>query len=97
MKKELSNKNLLDISKLYKVLGDYTKIRIIYCLYKKERNVTEICNELNMGQSAISHQLKLLKDNRLIQCKRNGKTIIYSLLDKHIYSIISQGIDHIKE
>lgn len=92
------NENVLfDSAELFKVFGDSTRIRILYCLFEKERNVTEICNVLNMNQSAISHQLKILKSSKLIKCKRNGRTIIYSLDDEHVYNIINQGIEHIKE
>lgn len=97
MKKNIDENILIDVAELFKVFGDSTRIRILYCLFEKERSVTDIANTLNMNQSAISHQLKILKDNKLIKNKRNGKSILYSLNDSHVYNIINQGIEHIKE
>lgn len=92
------NENVLyDTAELFKVFGDSTRIRILYCLYNGEKNVNEICSCLNMNQSAISHQLKLLKVNKLVKAKRNGKAIYYSLDDKHVFNIINQGIEHCGE
>ena len=97
MKKKTTDDILFDVAELFKVFGDSTRIRILYALYEKERNVNDISNALNMNQSAISHQLKILKTNKLIKSRRQGKTIFYSLNDDHVYNIINQGIDHIKE
>lgn len=97
MKKETNLDTLQKVSNLFKVFGDLTRTRIVYCLYKKERNVTEISSILNMNQSAISHQLKLLKDNRIIKSRKNGKAVYYTLIDNHICNIINQGLNHIKE
>ena len=88
---------LINAAELFKVFGDSTRIRILYCLFRKEKNVTEISEELNMNQSAISHQLKILKDNKLIKNRKEGKIVFYSLDDKHVYNIINQGIEHINE
>ena len=88
---------LINEAELFKVFGDSTRIRILYCLFRKEKNVTEISEELNMNQSAISHQLKILKDNKLIKNRKEGKIVFYSLDDKHVYNIINQGIEHINE
>lgn len=89
--------SLFDAAELFKVFGDSTRIRILYFLLDKEANVNEIANELNMNQSAISHQLKILKTNKLIKNRRDGKTIIYSLADEHVLNIIAQGIEHVNE
>lgn len=97
MKKKTTDDILFDVAELFKVFGDSTRIRILYALYEKERNVNDISNALNMNQSAISHQLKILKTNKLIKSRRQGKTIFYSLNDDHVYNIINQGINHIKE
>lgn len=97
MKKKTTDDILFDVAELLKVFGDSTRIRILYALYEKERNVNDISNALSMNQSAISHQLKILKTNKLIKSRRQGKTIFYSLNDDHVYNIINQGIDHIKE
>ena len=88
---------LINAAELFKVFGDSTRIRILYCLFRKEKNVTEISEELKMNQSAISHQLKILKDNKLIKNRKEGKIVFYSLDDKHVYNIINQGIEHINE
>ncbi|MBQ2078035.1 MAG: helix-turn-helix transcriptional regulator, partial [Erysipelotrichaceae bacterium] len=73
------------------------RIRILYCLFEKERSVTEISELLQMNQSAISHQLRFLKNSKLVKNRRNGKTIYYSLDDDHVYNIILQGIEHVSE
>ena len=97
MKKAITENCLYDTADLFKVFGDSTRIRILYNLSKKELGVNEICELLNMNQSAISHQLKILKDANLVKNRRIGKTIIYSLDDEHVTSIIKQGIEHIQE
>lgn len=97
MKKKIDENTLIDTAELFKVFGDSTRIRILNCLFEKERNVTDICNNLNMSQSAISHQLQILKNNKLIKNRRCGKVIYYSLDDLHVYNIINQGIEHITE
>lgn len=97
MKKKVDENLLFDVAELFKVFGDSTRIRILNCLYDKEKSVTEISNELNMNQSAISHQLKLLKNSKLVKNRKNGKIIYYSLDDKHVYNIINQGIEHVTE
>ena len=97
MKKKFNENTLYDVAELFKVFGDSTRIRILYFLYEKESSVSEIAASLNMNTSAISHQLKILKTNKLIKNRRDGKTIIYSLDDDHVYNIINQGIEHIKE
>ena len=88
---------LYDVAELFKNFSDSTRIRILYCLIEKERSVTEIADLLNMNQSAISHQLRILKNSKLIKNRREGKTIYYSLADDHVYNIISQGIEHVEE
>lgn len=97
MKKKLTENELYDTAELFKVFADSTRIRILYALFEEERSVNEIANLLNMNQSAISHQLKILKNSKLIKNRRNGKTIYYSLNDDHVYNIINQGIEHIQE
>lgn len=88
---------LYDVAELFKNFSDSTRIRILYCLIENERSVTEIAELLNMNQSAISHQLRILKNSKLIKNRREGKTIYYSLADDHVYNIISQGIEHVEE
>ncbi len=88
---------LIDLSEFYKVFGDSTRIRILYCLYDRELCVCHIAEILGMTLSAISHQLRILKNAHLVKSKREGKTIIYSLADDHVHSILHQGMDHINE
>lgn len=100
--KEINNRmpaedELYDLAELFKVFGDSTRIRILYVLFESEACVCDIANALNMNQSAISHQLKILKQNRLVASKREGKSIIYSLADEHVRLIIDQGREHIEE
>ena len=97
MKTKITEKDLYDTAELFKVFGDSTRIRILNSLFDSEKSVSQISNELNMNQSAISHQLRILKNSKLVKNKRLGKTIIYSLSDKHVYNILIQGIKHIKE
>ena len=93
-----SNENTLyDVAELFKNFSDSTRIRILYTLFDKELSVSEICELLNMNQSAISHQLRILKNAKLVKNRREGKTIYYSLDDDHVYNIISQGIEHVEE
>ena len=88
---------LFALSELYKVFGDSTRIRILYVLFDTELCVCDIANLLGMNVSAISHQLRVLKQARLVKFRRAGKTVFYSLADDHIHSILGQGLDHIRE
>lgn len=88
---------LYDLAELFKVFGDSTRIRILFVLFEKEVCVCEIAETLKMTQSAISHQLKILKQSKLVKGRREGKSIFYSLADDHVRTIIQQGMDHIAE
>ena len=88
---------LCDLSELFKVFGDSTRIKILYVLFVSEMCVCDIAQLLGMTQSAISHQLKILKQNKLINSRRNGKTVFYSLADEHVRTIIGMGMEHINE
>ncbi|MCI5586891.1 MAG: metalloregulator ArsR/SmtB family transcription factor [Lachnospiraceae bacterium] len=88
---------LYDLADLFKVFGDSTRIKILYALYENEMCVYDIANVLNMTQSAISHQLRILKQNRLVKYRKEGKTVLYSLADEHVFTILSQGIEHVEE
>ena len=88
---------LYDLAELFKVFGDTTRIRILYVLFEAEMCVCDIAEILNMTQSAISHQLRVLKQARLVRNRREGKQIYYSLADDHVRTIIGQGLDHIEE
>ncbi len=88
---------LFDLSELFKVFGDSTRIRILYCLFASEMCVYDIAMLLNMTQSAISHQLSVLKKNKLVKSRREGKIVFYSLADGHVRTIIDQGMEHVTE
>lgn len=89
--------DLYDLADFFKVFADSTRIKILYVLMCQEMCVCDIADTLGMTQSAISHQLRILKQMDLVKNRREGKTIFYSLSDHHIVSIMSQGMDHISE
>ena len=89
--------SLYDLAELFKVFGDTTRIRILYVLFESEMCVCDIAEILNMTQSAISHQLRVLKQARLVRNRREGKQIYYFLADDHVRTIIGQGMDHVTE
>lgn len=88
---------LYELAELFKVFGDSTRIRILYVLFEEEVCVCDLAQALNMTQSAISHQLRILKQNKLVKSRREGKSIFYSLADAHVRTIIAQGQEHIEE
>lgn len=88
---------LNDLAELFKVFGDPTRIRILYVLFEVEVCVCDLAATLNMTQSAISHQLKILKQNHLVKSRREGKSIFYSLADDHVRMIIACGLEHVEE
>ena len=88
---------LYDLAELFKVFGDSTRIRILYVLFEAEVCVCDLAEALNMTQSAISHQLRILKQNKLVKSRREGKSVFYSLADGHVRTIIDQGREHIEE
>lgn len=92
-----SDARLCDLGDLFKVFGDTTRIRILFSLYESELCVCAIAELLHMEQSAISHQLKILRDAKLVDFRREGKTSIYYLADGHVRSIIDQGYEHLTE
>ena len=89
--------DLYDLAELFKVFGDSTRIRILFVLFESEMCVCDIATLLQMGQSAISHQLRVLKQMRLVSFRRDGKTVFYKLADAHIQTILAQGMEHISE
>lgn len=88
---------LYDLAELFKVFGDSTRIKILYALFESELCVSDIAQILNLNQSAVSHQLRILKDAKLVKFKRSGKSIFYSLDDDHVRTILSMGMDHVEE
>lgn len=98
VRNELPTDELLcDLSDLFKIFGDTTRIKIMYALFESEMCVCAIAELLGMTQSAISHQLKILKNSKLVGNRREGKTIFYFLLDEHVKTIIAQGFNHLIE
>jgi len=97
MLRDLSEIELLELADLFKMFADSTRIKILYDLFDGERSVTEICEDIEMNQSAVSHQLKALKTAKLIKSRREGKSIKYSLDDDHVKTIIAMGKEHIEE
>ena len=89
--------DLCDLAEIFKVFGDSTRIRILYVLLESEMCVCDIAQLLNMTQSAISHQLRILKNSKLVKSRREGKSVFYSLADEHVRTIMDQGREHIEE
>ena len=88
---------LYDLAELFKVFGDSTRIKILSALLSGERNVGDLAEELNLTQTACSHQLRVLKNNKLVRSRRDGKAIYYSLSDDHVKAIREIGMEHILE
>ena len=92
-----SEDTLYDLTELFRIFGDSTRIRILYVLFEAEMCVCDIAQLLGMTQSAISHQLRALKNARLVKSRREGKTVFYALADDHVKTIINQGLEHVSE
>ena len=92
-----AEESLMDLAELFKVFGDSTRIRILSVLFEAEVCVCDLAEALSMTQSAISHQLSILKRNKLVKSRREGKSMFYSLADDHVRTIVSQGMEHIEE
>ncbi len=88
---------LYELADLFRVFGDSTRIKILYALHDDELCVQDIANAVQLSQSAVSHQLRVLKDTKLVRFRRDGKTVYYALDDDHVRSILSMGMDHIEE
>ena len=95
--RDVSEEDLLDLADLFKMFADSSRIKILYDLFDGEKNVSEICEDIEMNQSAVSHQLKALKTGKLVKSRRDGKAIYYSLDDDHVKTIIAMGKEHIEE
>jgi len=85
------------LAELFKVFADSTRIKILYAISEKELCLMDICQARNMSQSSISHQLRVLKQSRLVKFRRDGRTIYYSLADHHVQTMLSQGMEHVAE
>ena len=88
---------LFDLAELFKIFGDSTRIKILFALLGRELSVGELADAVDMTQSAISHQLRILKSNGLVRYRREGKSMIYALSDEHVAKILNMGLEHIQE
>lgn len=88
---------LYDLAELFKIFGDSTRIKILYALSESELCVNDIAQILNLSQSSVSHQLRILKDSKLVRFRREGKSIFYALDDDHVRNIINMGMEHVEE
>lgn len=95
--KQPAEEELYDLAELFKVFGDSTRIRILHALLETELCVGDMAQILNLSQSAVSHQLKILKDAKLVRFRREGKIIFYALDDEHVRNILSMGVEHVEE
>ena len=94
---EQSNFESKTLASLFKVFGDDTRVKILISLAEGDKCVNEIVSATNVSQSAVSHQLKLLKDSKLVKSEKEGRVITYSLADSPVYTIINMGLEHIRE
>lgn len=92
-----SDEELIDVAELFKLFGDSTRVRILCLLFEAELCVNDIAEGIGMNQSAVSHQLRILKQGKLVKSRRDGKAMLYSLADEHVKTILNQGLEHILE
>jgi len=91
------DETLYDLAEIFKIFGDTTRIKILYALFEAELCVGDIAQLLGLTQTAVSHQLRVLKANKLVKGRKEGKIVFYSLTDDHVRSIIDQGMEHVEE
>ncbi len=91
------DEQLYDLAELFKIFGDSTRVKILYALLESELCVCDISGLMQVTQSAVSHQLRVLKNSKLVKARREGKTVYYSLADDHVLHILAQGMEHILE
>ena len=91
------DEHFFDLAEFFSIMGDSTRIKILYLLFEGEMCVCDISEKLNMSMSAISHQLRVLKNARLVKYRKQGKSVFYSLHDDHVKTIINMGVEHIEE
>ena len=94
---DVTENELIDLAELFKIFGDSTRIKILYSLFDTELCVSDMATILNLSQSSVSHQLRILKDAKLVKFRRDGKAIFYSLDDEHVRMILSLGMEHVEE
>lgn len=97
MEKMPPDEILYDLAELFKVFGDTTRIRILYALFESELCVNDMAQLLGLSQTAVSHQLRVLKNNKLVKFRKEGKIVFYALSDDHVRSIIEMGMEHVEE
>ena len=98
VEKEMPDDEILfDLAELFKIFGDSTRIKILYALFEAELCVCDMAQLLGLSQTSVSHQLRVLKANKLVRFRREGKIVFYSLADEHVRRIIGQGMEHICE
>ena len=97
MSESYKDEAIYGLAELFKIFGDPTRIRILYAMLDAERCVNDIAGLLEMSQSSVSHQLRILKTSKLVKSRRDGKSIFYSLDDEHVRSILNMGMEHIME
>ena len=90
-------KTLFNMSELFKVFADSTRIRILYAMFEQEMNVSQVCEKVEMSFSAVSHQLRLLKQSKLVNFRKEGKSVVDFLADDHVRTILDQGMEHVQE
>ena len=88
---------LFELCDLFRIFGDSTRIKILFVLMDREMNVGDIATELNLNQSAVSHQLRVLKDAKIVKFRRDGKSMYYSLDDDHVRNMLALGMEHVEE
>ncbi len=96
MEKELQNEFIQALAEFFKIFGDGTRIRILQLLLTGEKSVGELAEALEMSQSAVSHQLRVLRQNDLVKYHKEGKTVFYSLDDDHVKEVLEQGMEHLR-
>ena len=94
---KLDEDKIIDLSELFKIFGDSTRVKIINVLLNGKLCVNDIANQIGMSQSAVSHQLRILKDSKLVKYEKNGKEIMYFLADNHVEKIFKMGCEHVEE
>ena len=92
-----ADETLYDLAELFKIFGDSTRVKILYALLEGELCVCDIAKLMEVTQSAVSHQLRVLKGSKLVKFRREGKTVFYSLADSHVRAILGQGMEHVTE
>lgn len=93
----ISDETIMELADMFKVFSDSTRVKIILAILNQEKSVNEISNEVNMNRTTVSHQLKTLRDSKLVKYRKEGTTVYYSLQDNHVEQIIKQLLEHIKE